>query len=379
MSNIPVFLPYFTDEEMDIAREALELRWLGPGSYVKEFEQKLADFIGIAPWQVVAVNTGTSAVHLGLELCSVGAGDEVITPSFNNISDIQMIRALGAQPVFCDVKEDTLTIDPDKFEDLITEKTKAIICIDYGCALSDFDAVKKIADRHSVPVLYDAAHSFGSSYDGKKIGSFGDVVTFSFDPVKNITCIDGGAVIVRDEDQGQRLRHMRLLGQEQNQAVLDQNQRGWRYDVTGPGYRYHLANLHGAIGIQQMNKIDDIYANRQRMFDTYDRALEGIDGIVKPVKNAADIMPFIYVIRVLGGQREAFMAYLAENGVDTGIHWQPNHGFTLFKDCRRGDLSVTDMIGDQIVTLPSYPELQDDQVEFIAQVIKNFFKQKAAA
>ena len=378
-SNIPVFMPYFTEAEMKVSVEALELRWLGPGKYVKDFETALADFIDVEPWQVVAVNTGTSAVHMALELCDVSHGDEVITPSLNNIADFQMIRALQAEPVFCDVLEDTLTIDPATIEPLISNKTKAIICLDYGCALCDFEAVKAIGDKHNIPVIYDAAHSFGSSLGNQKIGAYGDFVTFSFDPVKNITCIDGGAVIVQSEDHAQRIRHMRLLGQQQNQAVLDQNKRGWRYDVDGPGYRYHMANLHAAIGIEQMKKIDDIFEQRQRIFEHYDHALKGIDGIIRPVKNGDAIMPFLYVVRVLNGLREDFQSYLENHGVDTGIHWQPGHQFSGFKNCRKGDLTITDKIADQIVSLPMYPELNNENIDHIAGTIKAFFEQRTIA
>ncbi|PCJ01723.1 MAG: aminotransferase DegT [Alphaproteobacteria bacterium] len=376
--NIPVFMPYFTDAEMKISADALELRWLGPGKYVKDFELALASFLEVEPWQVVAVNTGASAVHMALELCDVSAGDEVITPSFNNIADFQMIRAMRAEPVFCDVLEDTLTIDPSKIEALITVKTKAIICLDYGCTLCDFDAVKAIGDKHNIPVIYDAAHSFGSSHSGQKIGSYGDFVTFSFDPVKNITCIDGGAVIVKSKEHAQRIQHMRLLGQQQNQDLLDQNKRGWRYDVDGPGYRYHLANLHGAIGIAQMEKIDDIFKQRKRVFGLYDAALGNVDGMVRPVKNGEDLMPFLYVVRILKGRRQEFQDYLAQHGVDTGIHWQPGHRFSGFKECRAGDLSVTDKIVREIVSLPLYPELSDKNIHYIINVIQRFFKQKVA-
>lgn len=377
--NIPVFLPCLTDAEIKAATEALNLRWLGPGSYVKEFEEVLANFLNIEPWQVIAVNTGTSAVHMALELCDVSHGDEVITPSFNNIADFQMIRAMQANPVFCDIEEDTLTIDPSKIEELISEKTKAIIALDYGCALCDFETVKAIGDKHGIPVIYDAAHSFGSAHDGHKIGTRGDIVTFSFDPVKNITCIDGGAVIVQSENQAQRIRHMRLLGQKQDQKTLDENRRSWRYDVDGPGYRYHLANLHAAIGIEQINKIDFIHENRKRVFNRYDTALKDVKGIIRPVKNGADIMPFLYVIRVLNGQRQSLQNYLEQNGIDTGIHWQPGHGFTAFRNCRKGDLDITEKISDQIVSLPLYPELPDSDIDRVIQTIKNFFAQEKAA
>lgn len=377
--NIPVFKPYFSKEEEEASVAAIKLGWLGPGSYVREFEARLAAFLGVAEELVVAVNTGTSAVHLALELCGVGHGDEVITPSFNNIADFQMIRALGAKPVFCDILDDTLTIDPAATESLISDKTKAIICLDYGCALCDYQAVKEIGDRHGIPVIHDAAHAFGSSAGGHKVGAQSEICTFSFDPVKNITCIDGGAVVVKTTAQAQKVRYMRLLGQQQDQKNLYQNKRAWTYDVGGAGYRYHLANLHGAIGIEQMKKIDDIYRERQRVFHSYDRALRDINGLKLPVMNGEEIMPFIYIVRVLQGRRQEFIQYMADHGVDTGIHWQPGHGFSVFADCRRGPLPVTEAIGQQIVTLPTYPGLSDQEIAHIVDVVRGFFADKMAA
>jgi dTDP-4-amino-4,6-dideoxygalactose transaminase len=340
---------------------------------VKKFEERIAEFIGVEPELVIGVATGTAAVHVALELCNVGPGDEVITPSLNNIADLQMIRALHANPVFCDVSNDTLTIDPSKIEELITPRTKAIIALDYGCSLCDYNAVRTIADKHGVPVLYDAAHSFGSTDNfGRKIGSFGQFVTFSFDPVKNITAIDGGAIIVEDVEVAQRVRHMRLLGQRQDQKVLDQNKRSWRYDVDGKGYRYHLANLHAAIGIEQMKKIETIYSLRNHIFDRYDEALNDIDCIQKPIKNGADVMPFLYVVRVLKGPRIQFQELLERQGVDTGIHWLPGHEFTGFRDCCKGDLTVTNQIADQIVSLPFFPELSDESIDRIRVAIHTY-------
>jgi dTDP-4-amino-4,6-dideoxygalactose transaminase len=376
MMNIPVFKPYLDSEEIQAAVEALEMGWLGPGSYVKQFEDRIADLLEITTEQVVAVNTGTSAVHLGLELCGVGPGDEVITPSFNNIADFQSIKALQATPVFCDIYEDNLTIDVTKVADLISDKTKAIICIDYGSALCDYDRVKAIADKRGVSVLYDAAHSFGSRRpDGSMVGSEADFCTFSFDPAKNITCIDGGALIVKDTDLAQKSRYMRLLGQKQNQSTLYSNNRSWTYDVDNIGYRYHLANLHGAIGLKQLEKISIIKNKRQEIFQYYHKNLWDMDGLILPPNVTSEIVPFIFVLRILDGKRNAFRDYLKEHGIDVGVHWQPGHKFSYFANCRQGDLTVTNKIADQIATIPMYPDLTVSQAERIVATIKNFFRQ----
>src|SRR5438132_2499603 len=200
-STVPVFQPLIEAEELHASTEALELGWLGMGSYVGEFEQAIKEFIEAPDRYVATVSTGHAALHLGLLTAGVGPGDEVITPSFNNIADFQAILATGASPVLADIDPDSLCIDLDKAEGLISSRTKAMIVMDYDCVLCDHDHVAMLADKHGLRVIHDAAHSFGSKYKGRSIGSFSDVCMFSFDPVKTITCIDGGALVVRTSDE----------------------------------------------------------------------------------------------------------------------------------------------------------------------------------
>ena len=208
-TQIPVFKPLIEKEEIAAAVESLELGWLGMGSYVQQFESSIANICELdseTGHHVVAVSTGHAALHLSLMMMGVGPGDEVITPSFNNAADFQAIRACGADPVFVDIKEETLCIDADKVEELITDKTKCIICMDYDIFLCDHDAIQKISKRYGIPVLHDAAHSFGSFYKGRPIGNQHDYTMFSFDPVKTVTCIDGGAIIVKGDDNLKNLQ-----------------------------------------------------------------------------------------------------------------------------------------------------------------------------
>ena len=374
IENIPVFKPLIEIEELDESRKSLELGWLGMGSSVGKFEEEIKKYIQADDRHVVAVSTGHAALHLGLMLMGVGHNDEVITPSFNNIADFQAILATGAAPVFCDIDPDTLCIDIEKAEQLITPNTKAIIVMDYDCMNSDHDAVKAFAQRHGIRVLHDAAHSFGSKYKGKMVGSFSDVTMFSFDPVKTITCIDGGALVVKTEEEMLRLHEMRLIGMAQPANVMYKNSRAWTYDVKSLGFRYHMANMHAAIGCAQVSKMGKISRSRQEACRLYSKILSGVKSVKVPNSDFDNITPFLYYILVDPAHRENLREYLSNSGIDTGIHWQPGHTFSLFEDCRRGDLSVTEEISRQVLSLPLHSMMSLEVVRRIAETIGDYFE-----
>jgi dTDP-4-amino-4,6-dideoxygalactose transaminase len=370
---IPVFKPLIEQQEMNAAVEALELGWLGMGSYVGRFEEALRTYLEAEDRYVAAVSTGHAALHLGLLVAGVGPGDEVITPSFNNIADFQAILATGAKPVFCDIRDDSLCIDVDKAAELVTPRTKAIIPMDYDCVLADHDAVNALAKQHNMRVMHDAAHAIGSRYKGKMVGSFSDICMFSFDPVKTLTCIDGGLLIVKTEAELAMIQDMRLVGMGQPSKVMYQNQRAWTYDVKHLGFRYHMANLHAAIGLSQLAKIDDISRTRREACRYYNQHLGGISDVRVPQTDFGDVTPFLYYIRVPADKRDPLRAHLSEQGIDTGIHWQPGHWFSLFKDCRRGDLSVTDRVGNEILSLPLHSRMDQTTLERVVHGIRDFF------
>jgi dTDP-4-amino-4,6-dideoxygalactose transaminase len=374
--KIPVFKPLIEQEELDAARGALELGWLGMGSYVGQFEQAIKNYLGAEDRHIVAVSTGHAALHLSLLLMGVGPGDEVLTPSFNNAADFQAILATGAAPVFCDIDEDSLCIDLDKAAELVSPRTKVIIVMDYDCVLCDHDRVAEFAQQHGLRVMHDAAHAFGSKYKGKPIGSFSDVTMFSFDPVKTITCIDGGAIVVRSDEERARLHEMRLVGMMQPATVMYTNARAWTYDMRTIGFRYHMANLHAAMGLAQLAKIDRIGERRRAAGIYYNQQLSDVTEVTVPKTDFVDITPFLYYIRVAADKRDGLRAFLNERGVDNGIHWQPGHWFTLLKDCRRGDLSVTDRVGNEVVSLPLHSMMQTETIDRVVTGIKDFFSQQ---
>lgn len=374
-SQIPVFRPLVEKGEIAAAVESLELGWLGMGSYVKDFEDALTrvcDFTSDEDRHVVAVSTGHAALHLSLLMIGVGYGDEVITPSFNNAADFQAIRACGAEPVFVDIKEDTLCIDVDKIESLITDKTKCIICMDYDIFLCDHNSLRTISEKYSIPVLHDAAHSFGSYYKGRPTGNQHEYTIFSFDPVKTVTCIDGGAIVVKGVENIKRLQAMRLIGMTQPAEQMYKNSRAWTYDIEELGFRYHMANLHAAIGLSQISKLDNIRSTRQVACQKYYNELSSITWLEAPKNDFEDVSPFLYYIKILNGDRNKLREHMRSLGVDTGIHWQAGHKFKYFKDCRRGDLSVTEKIVDQVLSLPLHSYMSVNDQSRVIQSIVSF-------
>jgi dTDP-4-amino-4,6-dideoxygalactose transaminase len=374
METIPVFKPLLEAEEFSAAQHSLEVGWLGMGADVAAFERALSAIVGAPGRHVAAVSTGHAALHIAFMLAGLGPDDEVITPSFNNIADFQAILATGARPVFCDVSDRSLCIDSARIEELIGPKTRAIIAMDFACQLCDHNAIAEIAQRRGLRVIHDGAHSIASFYRGKPVGSFSDLTVFSFDPVKTFTTIDGGAIVVGSEEELAKVHEMRLIGMGQPADVMYQNQRAWSYDVKRLGFRYHMANLHGAIGVAQLGKFEKVAHTRREAFAYYIENLRDIDGLGIPSCDLDNVIPFLFFVRALDGRREKLREHLKERGVDTGIHWQPGHWFSLFKDCRRGNLDVTERLGREILTIPFHSAMARDAQDRVIGAIHSFFR-----
>jgi len=376
MKMIPVFKPLLDDAERKAACNVLDVGWLGMGKHVGDFEGLVSDYLGLNDRYAVALSTGHAAIHLALLLMGIGEGDEVITPSFNNIADFQAILACGAKPVFCDVLDETLCIDIKKAELLINKKTKAIIVMDYDCHLCDHDEIQNVANKYKLRVLHDAAHSFGSKYKGKRVGTFSDITMFSFDPVKTITCLDGGMLVVRTSEDVKLLHEMRLVGMTQPSSTMYKNQRAWTYDVERLGFRYHMSNMHAAIGIAQLQKMHLIEQSRKKSCELYNDELSKIDGVRVPLADFNDKVPFLYYIRVDQNVRDSLREHLFADGIDNGIHWQPGHSFSLFNSAKSGDLSVTDRLTKEILSLPLHSMMDANDQHSVINSIRNFFAKR---
>lgn len=370
---IPVYRPYLGPDVHAAVGAALDAGWLGMGRLSNEFEQRIDRFLELDGRRSVATNSCTEALALAATLIGLGPGDEVIAPAFTYVAGHQAITRTGASIVFCDVEEDTLCIDPAAVEALITPATKAILAVDYLGLPCRLDDLMVIAKRHRLRVIEDAAHAFGTRSDGRPIGSFGDITCFSFGPVKTITTLEGGAIITSDPADVQTLHELRMLGIDSDTDARYRNQRNWDFDVVRQGFRCHLGSVPAAIGLVQLQRVGEFIANRQTYCRYYDEHLRDLPGVRLFKTDWTDVAPYIYVVRVSEDARPALMAHLKALGISTGIHFLGAHEFSFYADSRRGDLSVTDVATQQVLTLPlhSYMDLAD--LDRVVAGIRSFF------
>jgi len=372
MERIPVFAPCTGIDTLKHLTDALDVGWIGMGATTKEFEDRISAFLGLTDRQVIATNTGTSALHIALVAAGIKPGDEVITPSFNYVADHQAIRMAGAEVVMCDICDDNLGIDCAKAEPLITKKTKAIIPLHFAGLPCDQAGVFSLAKKHKLRVIEDSMHGFGTAIGGRKLGSYGDITCFSFDPVKIVTSIDGGCVIVASDQEFSNLQRLRLLGVDKDTAERYKNRRAWDYDVVSEGFRYHLTNIMASVGVSQIKRVEEFIASRQRVCRAYNDAFCKKPGLKIPQTDFSDVSPFIYSLRVLDGRREALIAHLQNLAVDVGIHFIPVHKHTYFAQCRRSDMTVTDKVAAEVLTLPLHSNMKPEFVERVIAGVTSF-------
>ncbi|MBU1929623.1 MAG: DegT/DnrJ/EryC1/StrS family aminotransferase [Candidatus Omnitrophica bacterium] len=369
---IPVSRPSIGRDELAGIDEVFKTGWLGLGKWVFEFENVIKDYIGAR--NVIAVNTGTTALHLGLDALGVERGDEVIVPSLTFAASIQAIVLCGARPVFCEVSADTLNVDVSDIKRKINSRTKAIMPVHYCGLPCDMDAILDIARRNKLKVVEDAAHAFGSTYKGKKVGSFGDLTCFSFDPIKNITCGEGGAITTSDDELAQLIYKKRILGIDKDTWSRYKHKRDWFYNVTTLGFRYHMSNINAAIGLAQFKKLHRFIARKKEIVKIYDRQLGKIKGLKLLKKDYINTAPFNYIIRI-EKNRDALMDFLKKEGIDSGVHYIPNHLQPFFKRYSLS-LPVTEKVWQEIITLPLYSDMTDGDVLRVISGINKFFKRQ---
>ena len=374
MDKIPVFEPTIGEDTKQYVNNALDIGWLGMGKQTLKFENAISGFLNLKNRYVVSTNTGTSALHIALKCAGIRKGDEVITTSFNYVADHQAITMCGANVVMCDIREDNLGIDCEKAEKLITKKTKAILPLHFAGIPCDQKGVFNLGKKYNLRIIEDAMHSFGTKINNKKIGSYGDITCFSFDPVKVITSIDGGCVIVNSKKEVEKLHHYRLLGVDKDTIQRYKNKRAWDYDVLTEGYRYHLTNINASIGLSQIKRVNKFIKSRQKTCQEYNRAFKKINGLQLPKTDFKNISPFIYSLRILNGKRKDLIYHLQKQNIDVGIHFIPVHKHKFFKNCKKSNMNVTNKITEEVLTLPLHSMMKKEYSERVIQGVKSFFK-----
>lgn len=357
------------NEEILSVSKVLQNEFLGMGEEVLKFEQELSSYI---QRETVCVSNGTAAIQLALQSVGIGQGDEVLVQSMTYLATFQAISATGAIPIPCEVYEDSFTIDIEDAETKISHRTKAIIPVHYASNPGNLEHIYDFAKMHNLRVIEDAAHAFGTLHKGRLIGSFGDVVCFSFDGIKNITSGEGGAVSSNDKEVIRRIKNLRLLGVENDSDNRYINKRSWDFNVVDQGWRYHMSNIMAAIGRVQLKRFSSFKKKRQSLAIQYVSELSDVKGIKIFNFDYSLVVPHIFVIRVLKERRDALRDSLLEKGIQTGIHYKPNHLLDFYSSTFK--LSKTEQYYSEILTLPLHPDLTRSDVNYICESIKSMLQ-----
>ncbi len=368
MSEIRLSKSCIGDAEKIAVNRVLDRGFFGMGQEVKDFETGLTEFFGRP---VVCVVNGTAALHLALQASGVKQGDEVLVQSLTYVASFQAITATGARPVSCDIVISSLGIDLNDAKRKITSKTKAIMPVHYAGSVGDLDAIYDFANAHGLRVIEDAAHAFGTTYKGKKVGTIGDIVCFSFDGIKNITSGEGGCVVTGDSVILDRIKDARLLGVQNDTDKRFSRERSWDPDVSYQGWRYHMSDIMAAIGKEQLANFNYHKTRRQEIAKRYVSRIGDIPSVTIFKHDYDNVVPHIFVILLgEGTDRVGLIKFLKKNGIPTGIHYKPNHLLTYFSNDSKEVLPTTDMLYPRLLTLPIHPDLDYKTVDFIVDFLK---------
>ena len=359
-----------SDAEKCAVMGVLDREYLGMGAEVQQFEQALTDFLGRT---AVCVCNGTAALHLALQACGIGPGDEVLVQSLTYVASFQAISATGAKPVPCDIDPDTLTLDWQDAEKRLTSRTKAVMPVHYSGGVGALDDIYAFAKKYGLRVIEDAAHAFGTLYQDRRVGGFGDIVCFSFDGIKNITSGEGGCIVTDDPSVLKKIKDARLLGVERDTEKRYSGERSWEFDVTTQGWRYHMSNIMAAIGLVQLKNFPEKASKRQRLARFYDKYLNFHPRIKTFCKDYSNVVPHIYVIRIpdLTG-RNLLQSKLLESAIQTGIHYLPNNILSFYSDPTQPSLTITETVFSELLSLPLHPDLSEKDVKYVCTKLVEF-------
>lgn len=363
--RVPLSSPDITDEEIATVVQVLSTPNLSLGPRLPEFERGVAEYARRR--HAVAVNSGTSGLHLIVRALGLGPGDEVITTPFSFIASSNCLLYEGARPVFVDIEPDTYNIDPARVEAAITPRTRAILAVDVFGQPARYDALETIARRHGLRLISDCCESIGSEYQGRRAGSFGVAGVFAFYPNKQLTTAEGGIIVTDDNEVARLCRSMRNQGRGEGS--------GWLVHER-LGYNYRLSELHCALGLTQLRRIDEIIERREKVALQYERLLARVDDVHRPcVDGAVTRMSwFVYVVRLADryepGARDQILADLRRDGIGVNNYFPPIHLQPLYRErfgFREGVFPITERVGARTLALPFHNRLSEEQAETVVR------------
>ena len=375
---IPLSRPSLDERESRAVLQVLESGWLAEGPANAEFEKAMAAYLGVR--EAVSLNSCTSALFLALLAHEVRG--EVILPSFTFVATANAVVTAGARPVFADVEPDTLNLDPKAVERKITARTRAIIPVHFGGQSCDMDPLLALARERGLLVIEDSAETLGGTYRGKMAGTFA-TGCFSFFPTKNITTGEGGLLTTDDRDLAARVRTLAGHGIPRPAHQREKSDRPWHRSAVVPGYNFRMSSIHAAIGVAQAGKIEELNSLRRRHARRLDQLLGGVDELVLPVERPECRHVYqMYTVRLRQIDRDRFLRRLRAKGIGASAHFDPPvHLQDYYRRVGHGvlKLPVTEEASRTIVTLPMYPQLEEEEVDRIAAAVKESIAEERQA
>ncbi|MEK4136606.1 UDP-4-amino-4,6-dideoxy-N-acetyl-beta-L-altrosamine transaminase [Kurthia sp. FSL E2-0154] len=371
------FLPYSTqqisDEDIKTVIETLKSPYLTTGPKVSEFEKVVADYVGAT--YAVAFSNGTAALHAACYAAGITQGDEVITTPITFAASANCVRYMGGEVIFADIDEETYNLDPKEVEKKITSKTKAIIPVDFTGQPVDIDAFMEIGKKHNIVIIEDGAHSLGASYKKRKVGATADMTMFSFHPVKPITTGEGGMIVTNNRTYYEKLRLFR--GHGITQTAYAKEQGDWYYEMTDLGYNYRMTDIQAALGISQMNRLDEFIEKRQELANLYTEKINQLPTLKAP-KQLANTQSgwHLYSAQldetVLGKTRKEVFEDLRNANIGVHVHYIPVYWHPYYQELgyKKGICPKAEQWYERALTLPLHPQMNEADVDFVLSYFK---------
>jgi len=377
---IPFFLPEIGKEEKKEILTVLESGWITTGPNTNQFEKEFAKYIGCN--HSIAVNSGTAALHLALDAIGLKQEDEVIIPTMTFAATAEAVIYFKAKPLFVDCEEDTLLIDVSKIEEKINKKTKAIIPVHYAGQSCDMDKIIRIAQDFNLKVIEDAAHSLPTKYKDRMIGTVGDITCFSFYATKTITTGEGGMACTENDEFAERMKIMSLHGISKDAWKRYSAEGSWYYEIIEAGYKYNMTDIAAALGLAQLKKSDEFYRKRAEIASKYTQAFKDVLEIETPIVREYGTHAWhLYVIQLnlemLKISRAQFIEKMKDNGIGCSVHFIPLHLHPFYRKTfgyKPEDLPVATYVYEKIVSLPIYPKMSDEDVNYVIETVIKIIK-----